>query len=87
MADCHKLIAQLADFVDGDLDPKLCRQLKAHLKGCRNCRIMLDRLTMTVKLCKQGECKDLPPELQEQLSNCLEDRWKRKFPAAGKGVQ
>jgi RNA polymerase sigma-70 factor, ECF subfamily len=79
MAGCHDLIKQLSAYADGELDSVLCADLERHLAGCPNCRLMLDRLTMTVKLCREGRCEDLPPELQQKLDMVLAEKWRRKF--------
>ncbi len=79
MAGCHDLIRQLAAYVDGELDSALCLDLERHLAGCPGCRLMLDRLTMTVKLCREGRCEDLPLDLQQKLDNLLIEKWRRKF--------
>lgn len=79
MARCHDLIKQLSAYVDGELEPGLCAELERHLAGCVNCRLMFDRLTMTVKLCREGECEDLPADLQQRLDGLLVERWRHKF--------
>jgi anti-sigma factor RsiW len=79
MAGCHDLIKQLSAYADGELDANLCAELKRHLEGCVDCRLMLDRLTMTVKLCREGKCEELPSALQQKLDSALARRWRRKF--------
>lgn len=79
MSRCHDLITQLSDYIDGDLEPELCSELEKHLQGCPNCRFMVDSLSMTVKLCRDGLCEDLPEALQKKLNDKLAEHWKRKF--------
>lgn len=79
MSDCKELIGNLSDFIDGELDPELCRQLKEHLDGCKNCRLMADSLNKTVKLCRDGVIEELPESLQKSLNQKLRERWKAKF--------
>jgi anti-sigma factor RsiW len=47
---CRDLLGQLSDYVDGELDPELCRALEAHMAGCDNCRTVVDTLSETVHL-------------------------------------
>lgn len=47
---CHELLGQLSDYVDGALDPELCRALEAHMAGCDNCRTVVDTLSETIHL-------------------------------------
>ena len=79
MGHCDELIQNLSDYIDGELDAGLCKELEEHLKGCNNCRLMVDSLRMTVKLCKDGRCEDLPPELNSKLNEKLANRWKKNF--------
>ncbi len=79
MKDCNKYIQNIVDFVDGEIDKSLCTELENHLKGCRNCRIMVDTLRQTVVLCREGKKEPLPPELESRLNNLLRERWKKKF--------
>lgn len=79
MSDCKEIAQQLSDYIDGELDAGLCAELEAHLAGCKNCRLMVDNLRMTVKLCRDGSCEDLPDALQKKLNAKLEERWRAKF--------
>lgn len=79
MAECHDLIKRLSAYADGELDADLCEELKRHLEGCNDCRLMLDHLTLTVKLCQEGKCRELPPDLQQKLDSVLSRRWRQKF--------
>jgi anti-sigma factor (TIGR02949 family) len=47
---CRTLIAQLNDYLDGDLPPDLCAELEAHLAGCPDCRVVLGTLNQTVQI-------------------------------------
>lgn len=79
MSRCEDLIGNLSDYIDGELEPELCEELEKHLAGCKNCRLMVDSLKQTVKLCKDGTCEDLPESLQKKLNDKLAERWKKRF--------
>jgi anti-sigma factor RsiW len=79
MGRCEDLIQNLSDYIDGELDPELCSELEEHLKDCKNCRLMLDTMKMTVKLCKDGERRELPAGLNKKLNEQLARRWKNTF--------
>jgi len=79
MSRCEDLIGNLSDYIDGELEPELCEELEKHLAGCKNCRLMVDSLKMTVRLCKDGTCEDLPESLQKKLDAKLAERWKKRF--------
>ncbi len=77
--NCKDYIGELNDFLDGDLDEDLCEEIKRHIGECKNCRIMVDSLKMTVKLCREGKPEDLPTALNEKLNNLLKAKWDKKF--------
>lgn len=79
MPNCRESIKNLADYIDGELEPELCEELERHLKGCKNCRLVMDSLQMTVKLCRDGVCEDLPESLQKKFEQKLAERWKKNF--------
>lgn len=76
---CEELLGELSDYIDGQIDPELCAEIEKHVGECENCRIMIDTLKMTVTLCRDGKCDELPPELNRKLNNLLRDRWNKKF--------
>lgn len=79
MSKCKALIAELADYIDGELDPELCKQLEKHMAACDNCRLMVDTLRKTIQLCREGTCVDLPEDVQEKLNRALAKSWQKKF--------
>jgi anti-sigma factor RsiW len=68
------MLGELSDYLDGELGPTLCRQLETHLASCPNCRIMLDSLTKTVRIFREGREEPLPEELKSTLRNALQKK-------------
>ncbi len=80
MKDCSTYISNLCDYIDGDLDPELCKQIETHLGECPDCKVMLDTLRQTVKICREdGRCEELPEELSRRINVRLRERWQQKF--------
>ena len=79
MGNCTELITMLSDYIDGELDKDLCKDLEAHLNGCNNCKLMFNSMKMTVQLCRDGSCEDLPQDLQDRFQAKLRERWQEKF--------
>lgn len=76
---CEEYIGGLADYIDGEIDPDLCAEIERHIGQCRNCRIMVDTMRQTVKLCRDGKQEPLPAELEGRLNDLLKARWDKKF--------
>jgi anti-sigma factor RsiW len=76
--DCKRLLSQMSAYMDGELPSDFCGKLEAHLSDCPNCRVMLDSLTQTVRICREGVSEPLPDELKQSLRAALEQRWAKK---------
>jgi len=76
---CNEYIQDINDYLDGEIAPELCDEIDKHIGECKSCRLMVDSMKMTVKLCREGMPEDLPPELQNKLSSLLKKRWDEKF--------
>ncbi len=76
---CLDYISELNDYLDGEIDSSLCAEIDAHIGQCENCRIMVDTMRQTVKLCREGKEEKLPPSLENRLNNMLKERWNKKF--------
>ena len=77
--DCDELLKTLNDYVDGDVDPGICRQFETHLAGCNPCQIVIDNIRQTIALYKSGEPYPMPQEFCDHLRVNLRERWKQKF--------
>lgn len=73
-APCRDLLAQIGDYIDGELDPGLCQELERHMAGCVNCRLVLDTTRMTVSLFREDydTLEELPPGAMERLRAALD---------------
>jgi anti-sigma factor (TIGR02949 family) len=79
---CLDYIKELNDYLDGELDPSVCAEIEKHIGECNNCRIMVDSLRQTVRLCREGKEEKLPEELESRLNGLLKARWQKKFGKA-----
>ena len=70
---CRDLLGSLSDYVDGNLGEMLCAELEEHLRGCTNCRVVVDTLRKTVELYHmEAEEECLPPTVRERLFSKLD---------------
>jgi len=69
--ECQRLIGELSNLIDGTISPELCTELEAHLKECKNCRIVVDTTKKTIELYHRDEASvEVPEVMREKL-------WKR----------
>lgn len=71
---CRDIVALLADYLDGSLEPGAARSLRAHLEGCAPCIAFVNTYKGTVKAARQLKETDIPPELKERLLSFLRTR-------------
>lgn len=67
--DCRNILAQLNDYLDGELAESLCRELEHHLAECPDCRTVFDTLSRTMYIYRslRDEPVDLPNGVEERL--------------------
>jgi len=83
MSKCGKHLQHLNEYLDGDLDESLCAEIEEHIGECQNCKLMIDTLRQTVKLCREsGDCEPLPEHLSQKLTSAMRKRWEEKFGKA-----
>lgn len=79
-ATCDELLALLNDYVDGGVDPAVCKDLQAHLAKCNPCRVVLDNVRKTITLYRDdGPCK-LPVRFRTRLHAALRKHWREHGP-------
>jgi anti-sigma factor RsiW len=81
---CHDLLRMLNDYVDGDIDPAICKEFDKHLAGCNPCRIVVDNIRRTIVLYKDGREYPLPVGCRKRLHAALKKKWteaRRTTPA------
>ncbi len=68
---CREIKDKLSAYLDGELETALCAEIEQHLKGCDNCRVVVDTLNKTITLYRNYGQAAVPPEAHEQLTRVL----------------
>jgi anti-sigma factor RsiW len=76
---CREVIRQLSDFLDGELDAVLLRELSWHLERCEDCRIVVDTCRKTVEIYCKSEPLPLPADVRERLERALSEKLGVRF--------
>jgi hypothetical protein len=74
--NCKKVIRQISDFLDEDLEPVLAEQLSRHLEHCEDCKLVVDTTRKTIEVFCNTEPTPLPPAVRERLERALAERLK-----------
>ena len=82
-ATCGELLALLNEYVDGGVDPAVCKEIEDHLTQCNPCRVVVDNIRKTITLYRKDEPCELPVEFRDRLHATLRKCWKAKGPKSG----
>lgn len=75
---CQELLKMLNEYVEGDIDPAVCRDLEKHLAGCNPCKVVIDNIRKTISLYKNDEAYELPVDFKQRLHQALRDKWRQQ---------
>ena len=82
---CEELLAVLNEYVDGTVDPGICKEFEKHMAGCNPCQIVVDNVRKTIRLYKEGEPFEIPIEFQQRLHAAVRERWAELHSTDQKG--
>lgn len=69
--DCGEIKDLLPDYLDSDLQEKVCHAIKAHLEECEDCRIYVKTVETTIVLYKQCPRQEVPEEVRIDLRKLM----------------
>lgn len=72
--DCSHLKDQLGEYLDGEIDSELCRELREHLKECERCRVVVDTTRRTIEFYSEKKPFTLPEGMLDRLQQRLKAR-------------
>ena len=72
---CSEVLAQLSDYLDGDLTEEARLRVEEHLRGCDGCTRFGGELRATVRALRSGlgAPGGIPPALRARLRAALDD--------------
>ena len=73
---CEDLLAMLNEYVDGTIDPAICKDFERHMDGCNPCQVVVDNIRKTITLYKEGKPYGMPAAFRSRLHTVLRRRWK-----------
>ena len=68
---CKEMLGALSDYIDGELEARLCAEIEAHMQGCPDCQVMVDTLRKTVVLYRRHGQVEVPADVQSRLHTVL----------------
>lgn len=72
MMDCKTVLANLSDYVDGDVANDVRKALEEHIARCRRCRVVLDTTRKTLRIVVDAAPFEVPLAVSARLYARLE---------------
>ncbi len=69
---CREMLGTLSDYIDGELEARLCEEIEAHMRDCPDCQVMVDTLRKTVVLYRSHGQAEIPPDVRSRLYAVLD---------------
>jgi anti-sigma factor RsiW len=73
MIDCKTFLANLSDYVDGEVSGEVRRALEEHVGRCRRCGVILDTTKKALKIVLDAEPFEVPLAVSARLYARLEE--------------
>ena len=70
---CPDVLTLFSQHLEGDLDPRVCATMEAHLDACPRCRGACDSLRRTLTICRQLPAPEVPPALAASIKTAIRD--------------
>jgi anti-sigma factor RsiW len=67
MVNCKRILDELSNYIDDDIDPELKGEIKGHLKMCKRCSVLHDSLRKTLVIVADERRFEIPLGYSERL--------------------
>ena len=73
---CTDFLARMTDYFDGEVEPELLAEIKAHLCECHHCEVLVDTTRQTIRVYRDQQVYELTDEVRERtvtriMSACM----------------
>ena len=69
---CRKLLSEVSNYLNGDVDAAVRQELETHAAKCPNCWVVIDTTRKTIQIFQGCEPYPIPESLQEKLHQALQ---------------
>ena len=74
MISCRKLLSELSNLLDDDVDPGLRAQLEYHLRACPDCWCLYDTTRHVLQVFRGNEPYPMPEEVKGRLAAAIRNK-------------
>ena len=70
-ATCPDVLTLFSQHLEGEIDPRVCATMEAHLARCGQCRHACESLKRTLAMCRQLPTPDVPASLASSIKAAI----------------
>ncbi|MGH7450224.1 MAG: anti-sigma factor family protein [bacterium] len=75
----RRILKNVCEFIDGELDEATCEELKKHIAACPSCKIYVDSVRKTIVLYQEKDApKEMPAASRQRLYATIALKLKNK---------
>jgi len=75
MNPCTKIILEVSNYLDNEMDAALRQELEEHMGCCPECRIIIDTTRQTIQVYRGCEPYPLPQSLHNRLQQAIREHF------------
>ena len=68
---CPDVLTLFSQHLEGEIDPKVCATMEAHLAQCHHCHAACESLKRTLAICRQLPTPDVPASLAASVKTAI----------------
>jgi anti-sigma factor RsiW len=76
--DCRRIFSLLSDYLDAELTPQTCDEIRRHIEGCEPCVAFVESLRRSIEL-----CREFPQAAPGPIDPASRDRLRAAFESTG----
>jgi hypothetical protein len=70
--NCDRVILEVSNYIDGDVDVVIKREIELHLENCPDCKLVMIQTKLTVEIFCDSQTVELPPDARSRLHEALQ---------------
>jgi anti-sigma factor RsiW len=74
MVKCDRVLQELSNYIDEDIDPVLRGEIEEHLRGCHRCSVLVDSTRKMLYVVGDDRVFEIPIGYSERLRSFLLER-------------
>lgn len=70
--NCNRVILEISNYIDGDLDAAMKLEIEQHLQNCGECMLVINQTKLTVEIFCDSQQVELPQDVRTRLHEALQ---------------